>query len=279
MPYTPENNPVKIDAALEEKIRTAPSAEHIAQYLREAYVEQNLAQTDEFNPEHFTPQKLAESAPTRFAKRVDGQIFEANSEQEVDRAIADYMRSKIAQPEARTEVTRDDKGRFTTERAQGRADENAVAKVELDLKFKRDQISTEEYLTQSGAIESYLEQQGIPLDILKEVAAERSDTRLVQSWQETTTEFLRSAGADWPGGGRENVNLKRIGDIIQQQGWVDEPDKVGVLAAAYQHLKQNGMLDTSHIDAERRLREARTPEEIRDAAVALRGGDSTIWGG
>src|ERR1700684_4492805 len=150
---------------------------------------------------------------------------------------------------------RDDKGRFTTERAQGRADENAVAKAALDLKFKRDQISTEEYLTQSGAIESYLEQQGIPLDLLKEVAAERSDTRLVQSWQETTTEFLRSAGADWPAGGRENVNLKRIGDIIQQQNWVDEPDKVGVLAAAYQHLKQNGMLDKSHIDDERRLRE------------------------
>jgi hypothetical protein len=281
MPYTPENNPVKIDAELEEKIRTAPSAEHIAQYLRDAYVAQNLAQADEFNPTHFTPTKIAENPQAqRFAKRVDGQIFEGNSEPEVDRAIADYMRSKMAQPETRTEVARDDKGRFTAEQGP----ENVVAKVDLELRFKRGEISTAEYLEQSGAMAEYLEKQGVPLEALKTVVEEKQTQRYEQSWQSATEEFLNSPeGRTWPGG---QQNLKRAGELIQQMGATDAEDKVAALVAAYRHMKENDMLAVNpdlvakqrEQEALKKISEASSPDEIRQFAVEYRGGNSSIWG-
>jgi hypothetical protein len=280
MPYTPENNPVKISKELEEKIRTAPSPEHIAQYMREAYVEQGLAQTDEFNPEHFTPTKRAETPqPRRFAKTltVDGTKYTLESDSEqglVQKEIAFYR--SLQQPNTTTEVARDDQGRFTTERAQGRADENLIAKAELELKFKRGEIDTATFLAQSGAIESYLEQQGIPLDTLKEVAQERQDTRFVQSWEDATLEFLNSPeGRTWPGG----PNLQVIGKIIADQNWQDEPDKVAVLTTAYRYMRENDLVvKNPEAEALRQMQEARTPEDLRDAAVAYRGGDSSIFG-
>jgi hypothetical protein len=68
-------------------------------------------------------------------------------------------------------------GRFT------RADD-PIAKVELDLKFKRGEISTAEYLEQSGAIDSYLESQGIPLVDLQASVAEKQNQRIAQSWEQ-----------------------------------------------------------------------------------------------
>jgi hypothetical protein len=265
--FQPSDNPVKIDAALEQKIKDAPSSEVIAQLLKDAYVAQNLAQGDPFDATFLTPTALAENfpQPKRFARKVDGQIFEGNSELEVERAIADYMRTKIAQPETRTEVARDDKGRFTAEQGP----ENAVAKAELELRFKRGDISTEEYLTQSGAIENYLAQQGIPLSDLKATVAEKQEVKMYeQSWAQATEQFLNGAGSDWPGGPEL---MREAGERMQSMGLTDAADKTAALAQVWNSMK-------AEAQGLRKISEANSPEEIRDAAVALRGGDSSIWG-
>jgi hypothetical protein len=280
MPITPNDNPLQVSEAIAKKVREARSADEVAQIFRDAYVEQGLATNNDYDPSIYTPTARSEQpTPTRYAKTltVDGTkyVLESDSEQGLVQKEIAFYRSLQTQTTA-TEVARDDQGRFTTERAQGRADENLVAKAELELKFKRGEISTEEFLAQSGAIESYLEQQGIPLDTLKEVAQERQDTRILQSWQDATNEFLNGAGSDWPGG---DANLKRIGQIIQEQGWEDTPDKVSALVAAYRHMQENNLVATNtEAQALRRMQEARTPEELRDATISYRGGDSSIFG-
>jgi hypothetical protein len=282
MPVTPNDNPLQVSEAIAKKVREARTADEVAQIFRDAYVEQGLATNNDYDPSIYTPTTRSEQpAPTRYAKTltVDGTkyVLESDSEQGLVQKEIAFYRSLQQPTTTRTEVARDaDTGRFTTERAQGRADENLVAKAELELKFKRGEIDTATFLAESHAVESYLEQQGIPLDTLKEVAQERQDTRIVQSWQEATQEFLNGPGSSWVGGAE---NLRIIGKIIQEQGWDDTPDKVAALTAAYNHMKENGLVAANtEAEALRRMQEARTPEELRDATISYRGGDSSIFG-
>jgi hypothetical protein len=280
MPVTPNDNPLQVSEAIAKKVREARSADEVAQIFRDAYVEQGLATNNDYDPSIYTPTARSEQpAPTRYAKTltVDGTkyLLESDSEQGLVQKEIAFYRSLQTQTTT-TEVARDDQGRFTTERARGRADENLVAKSELELKFKRGEISTEEFLAQSGAIESYLSAQGVELEDLKSVVQEKQDTRLVQSWQEATEEFLNGPGSSWIGGAE---NLRIIGQIIQKQGWENTPDKVAALTAAYRHMQENGLVaPNKEAEALRQMQEARTPEDLRDAAVAYRGGDSSIFG-
>ncbi len=280
MPYTPENSAIKMTPELEAALSSASGPEMMKDILHQAAIEQALVVPDAFDASNLIPTAKATAAqPQRFAKRFDGRIFEGSSELEIEKNIGDYMRAKMAQPEARTEVpARDEQGRFVSPADQGRADENAFAKAELELKFKRGEISTEEYLTQSGAIASYLEEQGIPLEELKATVEEKQSTRFEQSWQDATKEFFNSAeGRNWPGG---QENLQKVGEIIQQQGWENAEDKAAALIAAARYLRENDLLAVNpELERERRIREAKSPEELRIALEARSADDRRIAGG
>jgi trimeric autotransporter adhesin len=124
--------------------------------------------------------------------------------------------------------------------ADAKAAEDAlVARTELDLKFKRGELSPREYLEQSGAMKDYLAEQGIPLDELKAAVERNREASLTQSWEQATEAFRNSAaGADWPGGGQ---NLEIIGLKLQALQLVDAQDKVAALAQAWQSMKESKM--------------------------------------
>jgi hypothetical protein len=278
MPYTPENSAIKMTPELETALNKASSPEEMKDILHHAAIEQALVVPDIYDASNLLPTEKA-TAPQarRFAKKLDGQFFEGDSELEVEKAIGDYMRAKINQPEARTDVQpRDEQGRFTAD--QGRADENAVQRAELDMRFKRGEISTEEYLTASGAIERYLEEQGVPLEDLKASVAEKQAERYEQSWQDATKEFLNSSeGRSWPGG---QENLQRVGTLIQKMGNENAQDKVGALTAAYRYMKVNDLVASNpELERERRIREARSPEDLRIALEAHSADERRIAGG
>ena len=149
---------------------------------------------------------------------VDGTKFviEGNSESDLAQKEVEFYRAQMQPTPARTEATRDERGRFTSPVDQGRTDENAFAKAELELRFKRGEISAADYLEQSGAMADYLAKQGIPIEELRAVAEEKQGERIMQSWQEAAQAFLKSPeGRSWPGG---QENLKKVGEIIEQQG-------------------------------------------------------------
>jgi hypothetical protein len=278
MAHTPANSSIRITPEIEEALKTA-SFEEIKSIMSRASVEQGLVTPDRFDPNVLIPTEQATVPhPHRFAKNVtvDGvkHVIEGDSELDLTRKETEFYRQQMQQPTAtRTEVTRDEQGRFTSPADQGRTDENVFAKAELELKFKRGEVSTSDYLEQSGAMEQYLAKQGIPLEELRASVEEKQGERMVQSWQEATQAFLNSPeGRSWPGG---QENLKKVGEIIEQQGWQDEADKVSVLTAAYRQMRENNLVASNpEIEMEKRIREARSPAEVRAAVSSLSGSSS-----
>jgi hypothetical protein len=166
-------------------------------------------------------------------------LFEATTEAELDRVILNAYKVAYATQENNAPEVQVDPvaARQAAEKA---AADDAAAKVELELRFKRGEISTADYIEQSGALKDYLAKQGVPLDELRATVEQGRDNKTVLSWQQATEQFLNGpAGSDWPGG---NQNLKIIGLKIAEMGLVDAEDKVGALAAAYNAMKQEKLV-------------------------------------
>ncbi len=124
--------------------------------------------------------------------------------------------------------------------AADKAAAEAAAKTELELKFKRGEITASDYIEQSGALAQYLEKQGVPLADLKKAVEANKGNDYEKSWQEASAEFVKtSAGADWPGGEK---NLEILGLKIAALGLSEAQDKVGALAQAYADMKRTGMI-------------------------------------
>ena len=163
--------------------------------------------------------------------------FEGASEAELDHAVLNAYKIAFAvQPtEAAPVVPVVDPAIA----AQAAADE-AAAKIELELRFKRGEITAADYIEQSGAMSEYLAKQGVPVESLKAVIEQNEATKDEQSWAAATEEFRNgSAGSDWPGG---NKNLQLLGRELVTLNLVDAKDKVAALAQAFQSMKSSGIV-------------------------------------
>jgi hypothetical protein len=163
--------------------------------------------------------------------------FEATSEIELERTINNAYKVAYAvqQTESVTPIVTIDPAVAAAE-----AETQALAKADLELKFKRGDISAADYIEQSGAVKDYLERQGVPVEALKATLEKSQLDQETQSWADATQVFLHGpAGSDWPGGDK---NLELIGLKLQSLGLVDAHDKVAALAQAYNSLKSTGMI-------------------------------------
>lgn len=167
--------------------------------------------------------------------------FEGASQNEVDNlALNAYKIAYAVQPTPeRVETVAVDPAIAAAE-AQRIADENAAAQAELELKFKRGEISTADYLEQSGAMDTYLAKKGIPLASIKQAVEQNEAVAFKQSWVDATEQFKNSpAGSDWPGG-EQNTNLLRM--KLAEMGLIDAEDKAAAIAAAYADMKAKNMV-------------------------------------
>ena len=163
--------------------------------------------------------------------------FEGASEAELDHAVLNAYKIAFAvQPTEATPVVPVVDPAIA---AQAAADE-AAAKIELELRFKRGEITAADYIEQSGAMSEYLAKQGVPVESLKAVIEQNEATKDEQSWAAATEEFRNgSAGSDWPGG---NKNLQLLGRELVTLNLVDAKDKVAALAQAFQSMKSSGIV-------------------------------------
>jgi hypothetical protein len=147
-------------------------------------------------------------------------------------------------------------GRFVAART-----DDPVAAADLELKFKRGELSSQEYLEQSGSIRTYLESQGVPIEELRDSVDRNRAQSEIQSWQQATAEFLNSPeGRDWPGG-EANKNL--LGETLAQMDATDSPSAENI-AIAYRWLKENGkLLPNPEIETRKAISSANSPEELR----------------
>jgi hypothetical protein len=272
MSFSPENSRIKVDAALEEQIHDATNVEQLKAILREQALAQHLYVPDQLNSSVL--HEVDPGTPRRFAKTVEiggiKKTFEGDSELEVEREYGAFLKETFSQPVETTEQPRNERGQFTAE--QGKIDEaqqlEALAKAELELKFKRGEMSTDDYLTASGAIERHLAEQGVDMEALRDASA----SKLRQSWEEATQEFQQTEeGRRWVGG---KSNFERLGKLLIEMGASEYPN-VENLRRAAEYLRTNDLLESNpELEAVDKIQNANSAEEIRAAL----GRDSSFFG-
>src|ERR1700678_3676595 len=197
--------------------------------------------------------------------------FEGTSQEDLNHKIVLAYRG-LATTNSGSEVSRDAQGRFAAQPVA----QNPVERVELELQFKRGDISVSDYLHRSGALDDYArEKWGIDVDA---VAASHQ----VKTAQDATEVFLQSH-PEWPGG---LENLRRMTTVLQENMEVLGLDKgeltPQILERAYEHMREHNLLVANEeivAANERAIRDAKTPEELRAAAAASQGrSGSSLWG-
>jgi hypothetical protein len=179
------------------------------------------------------PRKTDEPATFTRTEKVGGKDieFSADSALELERAVTSARKVADAlQTPVPVEVDYAKAGRDAALRA--------AEQQELERRFKRNEITTQEYLEQSGAVETYLENQGVPIDELRETVEEKRNQQFTQSWTDATATFLAST-SDWVGGEK---NKQILGLKIQELGLLDAPDKVGAISQAFAAMKKDQLI-------------------------------------
>jgi hypothetical protein len=217
--------------------------------------------------------------PTGFAKTVTvngvKHIIEGASESEVAQAELALYHQLFQPAAAGTEPQPRDPstGKFRAAADQDRsvvvADPalEAARQAELRAQMVRGEISVDEFMLQSGALNRVLAAENIDVNALREITAQKYE----QNWATATQEFL--ASSDWPGG---EINRQRLGETLISMGATEKPS-VDNLRRAYQILKDKNMIaETVEAIQAQKISAARTPEELRDA-IGYRG-NTALWG-
>jgi hypothetical protein len=270
MSWTPEDSAIKVTPEIKKALETA-STEQIKEIMARAAVDQGLVRRDIFSPDVLIPTPLASAAPKQIAKTVtvDGvkHIIEGATEMELAQNETTLYRKLFAQPTvaAQTEEQpRNERGQFVSA-------EDAATKAELELAFKRGDISTSDYLQRSGAVADYLAKEGVSIDALKATVDQNQAASYEKSWQQATAEFL--SHSDWPG---LESNRARLGATILELGLVDSPS-VESLQRAYDHMKKNNLLvENPQTVQAQKIANAKTVAELQ-AVVGYRG-TTALWG-
>jgi hypothetical protein len=276
MSFSASDSRIRLSREQEEHVKTL-QPEEIKAYLVSVAEDQKLIFRDPFDRnciheiEGATPVQPSQG----FLRRVtiDGRetLVEAESELELERRVGDVLRAAVGAREESTTTA------ATAPTATEETPLEVAQRVELDLRFRRGEISVSQYVEQSGAVKQYLENQGIPLDDLRSAIQEKNNTRFEQSWADATEEFLNGPyGSDWPGG---NQNREILGMKLVQLGLEDAPDKVQALAQAYAAMKsENRVAENKELTMHTKISEANSPSELRELLSQGRADYHTIYG-
>jgi hypothetical protein len=221
-------------------IRAAILAEAEKQTIASQTLADAQAATDKATADKLAADKIAAEATGFTCTEVIGGrefTFTGETQAEVDRAVANAYRVAYAVQPTNEPVAVVVDPIVAAETARKEAEDQAAAKAELELKFRRGDISAADYIAQSGAMKDYLAAQGVPLDALKAAIDQNKDAAESQSWADATQVFLNSS--DWPGGDK---NLEIIGLELAAMGLVDAKDKVAAINQAYESMKRKGTI-------------------------------------
>lgn len=239
-----ENIALSADAL--KAIGTATSMEEIIAASRAEASRQETEATAAATAKAEADKKAAEQTAAAEAEKTVTRVevingreftFEGANDAEVDQMIINAYRvvgavvppAEVAAPAATVEQPK-----------QKTAAEIEAERAELELKWKRGEISVNDYLQKSGAVETYLESQGIPVSGLKAAVAQTEAQRYTQSWADAGAQFLKIANAQyWPGGERNRHLLEMK---LAALGLTDAPDKLEAIKTAVQSLHDEGLI-------------------------------------
>jgi hypothetical protein len=261
------------DKALERDIAKAQTAQEIQSLLENAVRRSGIAdrdpQTGQFVRRDPTPasQTVApeEEQITR-TESIGGQEFTfTGTTLDVEKAIGNAY--KVVEALTPAEPSAPVTPQLVRAKTQAEIERDICDRTELDLQFRRGQLTTAEYLDRTNAIGEFLESKGFDV----EAAAGK---QFEQSWQQASEIFLRDTpeGNSWKGGDR---NRTLIGNLVQSHGLVDAVDKVAALRAMAAEMREMGLEFESDVSPEQMVAATAnaTPQEILEAWKEKQGGD------
>ena len=266
--WTPSDSAIRVTPEIAKALETA-NAEQIKVIMAQAAIDQGLVQPDRYDASVLLPTALAAAAPKKFAKTISlngkKHTLEAESPEALAEAELNFFRSTFGQGDDNAQGQfRDANGRFTAD--QGKADEavqarqraeaEAAAKADLELKFKRGELSADDFLAQSGAIDKYLSSKGVSMTALQEASA----ASYQRNWTQAVEEFL-AKNPDWQGGPK---NMTIIGQILQENNLTDNPSAES-LQLAFEHAKRENLLSQNEdVALESKISSAKSHAELQE---------------
>jgi hypothetical protein len=249
---------------LQERISKA-SPEELKSILANAALQQNLVTPDPYNSNLLHPTALADHAPQKFGKYITINSTKYLVEGDSPEALANAETALYQQ---------DAQGRFVAEptAAEKAAGElQAANRADLELAWKRGDITAEQYLEQSGAINTYLTEHGI----IPEALATVSDAIYQNTWQAATEQFLNSEeGASWPGG---SENLAIASKLLEQNPDLMNNPSADALAAVWNYMRENDLaVPNPEVTQQQQISEATNVADIR-AALGRPDGSSSLF--
>jgi len=254
-------NHMQADKALIRDLEKAATPEEIRSLLHSAVERSGIAnrdpETGQFvrrNPLTPAAQVIATNEPKQIERieKINGQdIHFVGTELEVEKQIANAY--KVAEalkpaPEPRVPIVR--------QKTQAEIEREISDRAELDLQFRRGQLTTQEYLQRTNAIGEFLAARGFDVDAAAQAQANAE-------WAQATEEFLATT-PEWRGGSR---NMQQIGTIVLARGWDNAENKVAALRAAFKEMQDRGMEFDGDVSEEQliEMTDKATPQEILDA--------------
>jgi hypothetical protein len=262
MSFGTSDSAIRMTPALEKEISEA-LPDQIKSIMARAALEQALVTPDPYNPSLLHPTELSEHAPRKFGKvlTINGVKYalEGGSPEELAHAETSLYEQVLGQGD--NEQARDAQGRFVAEptaEEKAAGELQAANRAELELRFKRGDITSAQYLEESGAITEYLENHGVNPDALVAL----TDLVAQNTWATAVDSFLNSdAGNDWPGG---QTNMELMGRILEETG-MTEPT-VENIAAVWNYMRENDLaVENPEIAQQQQISEAASVEDIRAA--------------
>jgi hypothetical protein len=267
-------NPGEMSPELVEALKNANSVAEM-QEINRAWLVSQGAERDKFSPDKLifdnfkAPGAAANGTFSReIVIRGVSKVVVSDSELGLERAVGKALQEAVA-ADAGTQPRGTD-GKFTSRRELGVAE-----KTELDLRFRRGELSAPEYLKASGELEAAFD------TYAKEKLGLDPETSMHKNWASATDAFLQSeAGKDWPGG---TANQEIAARLLAENNLTDQPS-AETLARVYEHMKEHNLVQPNPELVKReedRFKSATSVEEINSLARAALGmppRNSNLWG-
>jgi hypothetical protein len=268
-----DQSQIKMTPELEKAILEATSVSAISSLMRDAAIEQHLVQESD---DPFFLKSVAPGTAERAKKEV--RIVNLNNKKyyieaesgdtaSLDRQEADLFRKIFAEAPAASNQRRDANGKFVSD-----ADAEAARQAEAQAAAAAEETVQEKF--EREMVEKALARQGISIDTLREIEADKQAKADAATWESAAEEFRTSRlGADWPGGEK---NKQTMGAVIAELGLTDKPS-VDTLTKAYLWMKQNNQVaPNEEFEREKSIASATDYESIK-RYVGYRG-DSGMFG-
>jgi DNA gyrase inhibitor GyrI len=232
---------MKSDKRLDADINKAQTFEDLRALLENATVRSGIAERDPQTGQFVRRDPLISAAQTvapaeeevTKTEVIGGREFTfTGTAGDVAKAVADAYRVAEAVTEA-AEAPAPITPRSVRAKTQAEREREICDRTELDLQFRRGELTTAEYLDRTNAIGEYLAEKGFDVQ-------EAASRQFEQSWAQATESFLRDSpeGQSWKGGQK---NLEIIGNLIQSHGLVDAQDKVAALRSLAREMREKGL--------------------------------------